>query len=91
MRILCEQEVLNEAVSVVSRAVSSRSSLPVLEGVYIKASDDGKVKLTETIWKSVLRLLSMPRLCSRRNCYKCKNAQRNNSFSHSRKGKHRDK
>lgn len=46
MRILCEQEVLNEAVSVVSRAVSSRSSLPVLEGVYIKASDDGKVKLT---------------------------------------------
>ena len=46
MRILCEQEVLNEAVSVVSRAVSSRSSLPVLEGIYIKASDDGKVKLT---------------------------------------------
>ena len=46
MRILCEQEVLNEAVSVVSRAVSSRSSLPVLEGVYIKASDDGKVRLT---------------------------------------------
>lgn len=46
MRILCEQEVLNEAVSIVSRAVSSRSSLPVLEGIYIKATADGKVKLT---------------------------------------------
>ncbi len=46
MRILCEQEVLNEAVSVVSRAVSSRSSLPVLEGIYIKAEEDGTVKLT---------------------------------------------
>lgn len=46
MRILCNQGALNEAVTVVSRAVSGRSSLPVLEGVYIKASEDGKVRLT---------------------------------------------
>lgn len=46
MRILCNQGALNEAVAVVSRAVSGRSSLPVLEGVYIKASEDGKVRLT---------------------------------------------
>ncbi|MBQ7109535.1 MAG: DNA polymerase III subunit beta [Clostridia bacterium] len=46
MRILCEQEILNEAISIVSRAVSARSSLSVLEGIYIKATDDGKIKLT---------------------------------------------
>lgn len=46
MKFLCEQEVLNEAVGIVSRAVSSRSNLPVLEGIYIKATDDGKIKLT---------------------------------------------
>ncbi len=45
MRILCEQEILSEAVAVVSRAVSSRSSLSVLEGIYIKATEDGKLKL----------------------------------------------
>lgn len=45
MRIICEQEVLSEAVGTVSRAVSSRSSMPVLEGVYIKASEDGKLRL----------------------------------------------
>lgn len=46
MRILCEQEVLNEAVTTASRAVSSRSSLPVLEGIYIRAEEDGKIMLT---------------------------------------------
>lgn len=46
MRILCEQEILSEAVSIVSRAVSSKSTLPVLEGIYIKATEDGKIKLT---------------------------------------------
>ena len=46
MRILCEQEILGEAVSIVSRAVSSKSTLPVLEGIYIKATEDGKIKLT---------------------------------------------
>ncbi|MEE1048662.1 MAG: DNA polymerase III subunit beta [Clostridia bacterium] len=46
MRILCEQEVLNEAIGIVSRAVSSRSNLPVLEGIYIKATEDGKITLT---------------------------------------------
>lgn len=46
MRILCEQDLLDSAVSIVSRAVSSRSSLPVLEGICIKATEDGKIKLT---------------------------------------------
>ncbi len=46
MRILCEQEVLSEAIGIVSRAVSSRSNLPVLEGIYIKATEDGKITLT---------------------------------------------
>ncbi len=46
MRILCEQEILNEAVAIASRAVPSRSSLSVLEGICIKATEDGKIKLT---------------------------------------------
>lgn len=46
MRILCEQDILDDAVSTVSRAVSSRSSIPVLEGICIKATEDGKIKLT---------------------------------------------
>lgn len=46
MRIICDRSILDEAVSTVSRAVSARSSMPVLEGIYIKATDDGKIKLT---------------------------------------------
>ncbi len=46
MRILCEQEILNEAISIVSRAVSSRSSLAVLEGIYLRAEEGGKIYLT---------------------------------------------
>ncbi len=46
MRILCQQEVLSEVIGIASRAVSSKSSLPVLEGIYIKATEDGKITLT---------------------------------------------
>lgn len=45
MKILCNCDRLNEAVSAVSRAVSGRSSLSVLEGIYIKAEANGTVTL----------------------------------------------
>ena len=45
MKFVCDRDVLNSAVSTVSRAVSSRSSLAVLEGVYIRAEENGRVTI----------------------------------------------
>ncbi len=45
MKFICEQNILSEAVSAVSRAVPSHSSLGVLEGIYLEASEDGVVTL----------------------------------------------
>ena len=45
MKIICNKNVLNEAVISVSKAVSSHSNLPILEGIYINATDDGCVTL----------------------------------------------
>lgn len=45
MKILCDCDRLHEAVSTVSRAVSGRSSLSVLEGIFFKASADGTLTL----------------------------------------------
>ncbi|MBQ2613786.1 MAG: DNA polymerase III subunit beta [Clostridia bacterium] len=45
MKILCDCDKLNEAVSVVSRAVSGRSSLSVLEGIHFRAEANGTVTL----------------------------------------------
>lgn len=45
MKIICERDVLSSAVATVSRAVSARSNLAVLEGIYIKAEESGKVTL----------------------------------------------
>ncbi|MBE7031437.1 MAG: DNA polymerase III subunit beta [Ruminococcaceae bacterium] len=45
MKIICSKTTLNEAVISVSKAVSSHSSLPVLEGIYISASTDGVITL----------------------------------------------
>ena len=45
MKILCERDILNEAIATVSRAVSGRSSLSVLEGIYIGDEADGTVTL----------------------------------------------
>lgn len=40
MRIKCEKTILCDAASVVSRAVSSRSPLPTLEGILIRTADN---------------------------------------------------
>jgi DNA polymerase-3 subunit beta len=41
MKIRCEKSSFFDAVSVVSRAVSGRSSLPILEGILLRAFDGG--------------------------------------------------
>lgn len=41
MKIKCEKNILCDAASVVSRAVSSRSPLPTLEGILIRTVSDG--------------------------------------------------
>ena len=45
MKILCDKNTLNEAIISVSKAVSSHSNLPILEGIYVKASEDGTLTL----------------------------------------------
>lgn len=45
MKILCDSAALSEAINTVSRAVSGRSSLSVLEGIYISAEANGTVTL----------------------------------------------
>ncbi len=44
MKIICQKDLLVEAVSNVSRAVSSKSPVPALEGILIKAAD-GQITL----------------------------------------------
>ncbi len=45
MKLTCNRDMLSAAVQTVSRAVSPRSSLKVLEGIYIKAYSDGRTVL----------------------------------------------
>ncbi|MBK15408.1 MAG: DNA polymerase III subunit beta [Chloroflexi bacterium] len=47
MRLLCLQENLNKGLSIVSRAVPARTTLPVTQNVLI-TTDNGKIKLVTT-------------------------------------------
>ena len=47
MRISCLQENLAKGLSIVGRAVSSRSTLPVLSNILL-ATDQGQLKLAAT-------------------------------------------
>ena len=38
MKLSCEKHVLQDAISIASRAVSPRSALPVLEGLLLEAT-----------------------------------------------------
>ena len=46
MKFLCSRDRLTEAISVVQKAVSTRSTLPILDGILIEASSTEGVKLT---------------------------------------------
>ena len=41
MRLVCEKATLSNAISIVSRTVSPKSSLPFLEGIYMIADEEG--------------------------------------------------
>lgn len=45
MKIICDKNILIEAINIVSKAVSSKSTLPVLEGILIETEKD-KIVLT---------------------------------------------
>lgn len=46
MKFICDRDALSSVVSDASRASSARSSLEVLEGVYLKAREDGRLVVT---------------------------------------------
>lgn len=48
MKFRCERDDLLEAVQFVSRAISNRSTLPVLSGLRIEAQEDGRVTMAAT-------------------------------------------
>ena len=37
MKFTCSQKKLAESINIVQRAISSRTTLPILEGIYVKA------------------------------------------------------
>ena len=41
MKLSCNKQVLVEAVSIIQRAVSTKSSIPALEGILIKTTEQG--------------------------------------------------
>lgn len=45
MKFSCNREMLNEIVSNVQKSVSTRSNVPVLEGILLEAAADGTLKL----------------------------------------------
>lgn len=45
MNIICNKDILNESINSVSKAVASHSNIPVLEGIFIKAENNGCVTL----------------------------------------------
>lgn len=46
MKFICSRDALNAVITDASRAVSARSSMAVLEGIYIKAEDGGRLTVT---------------------------------------------
>ena len=46
MKIICQQQELSKALNIVSKAVTSRSTLPVLKGILLQAYPDGRLTLS---------------------------------------------
>ncbi len=48
MKIRCNQQILSRALNTVSRAVSTRTTMPVLKGILLVADADGTLTLTSS-------------------------------------------
>ena len=45
MKFKCSQSVLTKALNIVSKAVTSRTTIPILKGILLEVSEDGKLKM----------------------------------------------
>ena len=48
MKFICKQQVLSKALNTVSKAVTTKTTIPILKGILLKADDDGKLILTSS-------------------------------------------
>jgi DNA polymerase-3 subunit beta len=46
MKISCNQQDLSKALNIVSKAISSRTTLPILKGILIEATEEGLLRLS---------------------------------------------
>ena len=46
MKYTCNQQILAKALNTVSKAVSNRTTIPILKGIMIKATEEGSLILT---------------------------------------------
>ena len=46
MKFICNQQKLTKALNVVSKAVTSRTTIPILKGILLSVSEDGKLTLS---------------------------------------------
>lgn len=46
MKFTCHQTLLTKALNIVSKAVTSRTTIPILKGILLEVSEDGKLKMS---------------------------------------------
>lgn len=46
MKFTCDQQSLTKALNIVSKAVTSRTTIPILKGILIEVSEEGKLKMS---------------------------------------------
>lgn len=46
MKFSCEQQALSKALNIVSKAVSSRTTIPILKGILLKVDEDGNLTMS---------------------------------------------
>ena len=58
MIFTCEKQEILEGISIVQKAITGKSTMPILEGVYIKTNElDSSLTLIGSIWMLVFKLL----------------------------------
>ena len=48
MKFKCNQSVLTKALNIVSKAVTSRTTIPILKGILLEVSEEGFLKMSSS-------------------------------------------
>ncbi len=72
MNFICSKQKLQEGISIVTKAITGKTTMPILEGIYIEANNEGLTLIGSDMDVSIETKVEARSFQRRHNSNRCK-------------------